>query len=125
LPAQLTWSGLEDRAALQLSWKPCVTRWPSAVNTLPPPFLRPGRLGGSESLAQKSERARHAREHQGHVPADSEPAVGHVDFFASVLLDELVDVGDAGYLSCTAWYRCNVVMGVAWPSRLHQRSLGR
>ena len=44
------------------------------------------------------------------MPAESEPAVGHVDPFASVLLDERVDVGDGGIL---------VVLGVVEVHRGH------
>lgn len=44
------------------------------------------------------------------MSAESEPAVGHVDPFASVLLDELVDVGDGGIL---------VVHGVVQVQRDH------
>src|SRR5438477_5104044 len=48
----------------------------------------------SKSLAQKTECARHTGERHDEVLAEAKPAVGHVDPFSPVLLDELVHVGD-------------------------------
>src|SRR5438132_7560015 len=61
-------------------------------------FCKRGVTRLPESLAQKSECARYTGQRHDHVLPEAEPAVGHVDAFTAVLLDELVDVGDGRIL---------------------------
>lgn len=56
------------------------------------------RAGAVEATGEEAQRGRQSSEHDVQMLAEQVAAVGDLDAFAPILLDELVDVGDVGRL---------------------------
>src|SRR4051812_7045176 len=80
----------EDARSLAVSAPPML---PTCASSITAPVSR-----GCEPLAQEAQRAGQADQRHEHVLTESDSAIGHVDPFAPVGLDEPVGVGDGEVL---------------------------